>query len=315
MDNGMNSIKNHDASAKNKTRKRKGCLLWFLVVALAYVLLTLWAQWTPPVRGVVVDAETGQPIPNAEIIREGLGGSFFLEPRMWGWEESAKTDGRGKFSIGGTLKLSNAPLGGIDVPIPIKFINKVDLYVYHPDYVTSFTEIEIGKVGFTDRVVTRKESFEEKRILYESMRFKIKLTKPKTERDWVEKCDQDIRSYMQFQNQHRVDEWLFNDLVGYLERYPNGEKAGEYALLLLDRLAIGDSRANIDEEFRSGELDLEKIKLIIERNLRIIEAVSKVTPPSHPGVVVTFSDYNQRLEFVKNCTFYLQGKYGKGGDK
>ena len=69
MENGMNSIQSHDAYAKNKTRKRKGCLLWFLVVALAYVLLTLWAQWTPPVRGVVVDAETGQPIPNAEIIR------------------------------------------------------------------------------------------------------------------------------------------------------------------------------------------------------------------------------------------------------
>jgi hypothetical protein len=252
-------------------KKKHGCLRWFGILAGIYILLTLWMQWTPPVRGVVVDAETGKPIPGVEIIRQGYGGAI-SGIGIVSTAGCKKTDENGRFSIWGTLKSTMSTWWSYFVPIWA--IDKVDLYIYHPDYISSFTEVKIGKIGLTDRVVTRRESFEEKRLLYESMKFKIKLVKAQTERDWSEKCDQAIRSYMNFQDRHGVDEWLFNDLVKYLERYPNGNKAGEYL-----SKAVSVSLVKYEENEEATKEDQAKFA---KEARSLLDLANKVSAPKEP---------------------------------
>jgi hypothetical protein len=264
-------------------KKKHGCLMWFGILAGIYILLTLWMQWTPPVRGVVVDAETGEPIPGVEIIRQGNGGAI-SGIGIVSTAGCKQTHENGRFSIWGTLESTMSTWWSYFVPI--WSIERIQLYIYHPDYVTSFTEVEIGRIGLTDRIVCNHESFEEGRVLYESMRFKIKLAKPKTERDWSEKCGQAVRSYMEFQDHYGVDGWLFNDLVGYLERYPRGEKAWDYFTQLFPLTGGDYERRDIKTAYLEGKYTKKDVEEIYRRNKKLIELSEKVKEPDEYREVV-----------------------------
>lgn len=331
MDNGMNSIQSERVIVKNKVKKRIGCLLWITIFGAAYVLLTLWAQWTPPVKGIVVDVETGQPIEGVEIIRQGQGGTIAPTEKEYSWiscPNHTTTGKDGTFNIPGTFK---SGFGGDVQFTPTVWINEIGLYADHTEYVCSKSPYGKTHPAIVDAKKPYKPTtngweegrspygyaFYERRKLwfFRGYEYRIRLKRAETEEEWRAKCECALNVNFKFMQSEPAANWVFNDLVGYLERFPNGEKAGDIALILLDRLAIGDSRTNIDEELSSGELDSKKMELIMERNQKIIQVVSKVTPPSHPGVVVMFSDYEQRLESIKNCTLYLKEKLNKGDGK
>lgn len=278
------------------------------------------ARRTPAVAGKVVDIETGEPIKGADVSVQVFGFpsnpiAAIASPPKWQLAgDMLKTDSQGSFSFPSQvppLEDSGVSWWSYILWGPNKQTG-IGVNVYTKDHITVASDSE----GFEWKLDDFYETYfrgenNEKLVTVErerkgerSFEYTIKVKTAKTERDWEIKCKDTI---LHTGLGREPDEtWVFNDLVGYLERFPEGEKAGDYVLLLLDRIAHGDSEANIDWGVSSGELDQKAIPILIKRNEKIIELASKITPTNHPGEVVTFSNYEQRIKSVKNCTFYLK---------
>jgi|GEM_PF-3916609 hypothetical protein len=290
MDNGMNSIQNYSASAKNKTRKLKGCLLWFLIVAIVYVLLTLWAQWTPPVRGIVVDAETGKPIEGVEIIRQGQGGTIAPTEKEYSWTScpnNTTTSKDGTFNIPGTLK---SGLKGEIQLTPTVWIDELALYADHREYVCSNSPYGKTHPAMVDAKKPYKPTingweearspygyaFYERRRLwfFRGYEYRIRINKADTEEEWRAKCECAMNANFKFMQSEPTDKWLFDDLVGYLERFPDGEKAGRYLIK-----AINVSLLRYEEK----EAPTYEGMLVFSNEARLLlDLATKIPIPSEP---------------------------------
>ncbi len=318
-----------------KARLWKRAILWWFrgrwwakilkITALAVILYNVLAfilMWCPPVRGVVLDIETNRPIAGAIVQKSGVGPFVFYSEspggaRTGGAHAQAVTDGEGRFSFAGAFA-HPAPRthSWFDVLWPLQWLDTIGIKVWHRDYIgaSSFAEGLWWKARPADHSQTYCE-IRRSRIPVLGFRYIILLRKAATEPEWRVKIGSVNLGGIEG-GQAVEQERLFDDLTGYLERWPRGEKAGEYLLILMDQIADGDSPANIDYGLRGGELSKAAIPIILKRNRAILDLASRINPPQEPHrVVVTFANYEQRLEAIRQCTSYLETISSKGGGK
>ncbi len=287
------------------------------------------ARRTPAVSGKVVDIETGEPIKGADVSVQVFGFpsdpiAAIASPPKWQLAgDMLKTDSQGSFSFPSQVPpLKDSGVSPLSYIIwgPDEQIG-LGINVFSKEHITVSSQTD-GFEWTTDELYLhgpKQENGENaiivsrKKIKEHEYQYTIKIKRAVTEMEWESKCGMTILHTGL--GMEPDSEWLFRDLVGYLERYPEGKKAGDYALLLLDRIAKGDSPRNIDEEIDKKYLDKRLAKRIVERNQKILEVTSKIASPEYPRVVLTFSNYNKRRESVKKCTLYLQEKLLSGDEK
>ena len=304
MDNGMNSIQNDGVLLKEKAKKRKGCLLWLLVIGIAYVLLTLWAQWTPSVRGIVVDAETGKPIEGVEIIRQGQGGTIFPTEKVGAFvsdANDAKTDCNGFFKIRGTVRERS----GLIVLAPAAWIDEIILCANYPDYICSkspYARTLPGDVSGRRAYIETHEGWEKSKPsygkgyyerrrcwLFGGYEFIVHLVKARSEEDWRKKCECVLGINEGCVKIDLTEKWLFDDIVGYLERFPEGEKAGEY-------LCKAISSSLVRHERKKKLTKADKTKFVNEASI-LLHLSEKVKSPKAPWSLSV--EYDMRLKELK----------------
>ena len=200
------------------------------------------ARRTPAVSGKIVDIETGEPIKGADVSVQVFGFpsdpiAAIASPPKWQLAgDMLKTDSQGSFSFPSQvppLEDSGVSWWSYILWGPDKQTG-IGVNVYTKDHITVASDSE----GFEWKLDDFYETYfrgenNEKLVTVErerkgerSFEYTIKVKTAITERDWEIKCKDTI---LHTRLGREPDEtWLFNDLVGYLERFPEGEKAGDY---------------------------------------------------------------------------------------
>ena len=256
-------------------RKVAGGLVVLSCIA-GCVALVGWMQWCPSIKGVVLDKETGKPVAGAEIVRIGQGPLLLsAESHVFYDSEagSARTDAQGRFQIKGTAR--NA--GGSFVTLPPGWVSSVALNVYAEDYIPAEIHENVwGEHGQPPRYTATGGGWEEassgqavvkrRRSFFRGYQYVVELVKPKSEEDWQEKCRITTLFHDLYVPREFSDRWLFNDLTGYLERWPEGEKAGEYlGMAMFTALVAHEQSKNPgrEEERRFHEEDAKLLNLAL----------------------------------------------------
>ncbi|MGA9750649.1 MAG: hypothetical protein WBS54_02555 [Acidobacteriota bacterium] len=283
---------------------------------------------TPEVRGVVLDAQSGRPVVGADVGVTVFGFpsnplAGMASPPRWALAgEMLTTASDGTFILPsrcpsptatGVSWLSYLLWGPMQK-------RSIGILVYAPEYIPLISEahgfdwatdpwVAAASAGSGSVVkVTRTGS------LKAGFQYRLHVKRAVTQEDWEKKCA--LTKQIASSQGEPYQTWLFNDLTGYLERWPQGEKAGEYLLILMDQIADGDSPTNIDYSLRAGELSRAAIPIILKRNRAILDLASRMNPPQEPHrVVVAFANYEQRIEAIRLCTSYLETISIKGGGK
>jgi len=253
-----------------------GALLVIVYNLLAYVLM-----WCPPVRGVVVDGDTGLAIGGAEVLKaaEGpsirslaIGGGFF------GAKGSCSTDKHGFFSFPaqrGRLTLKETTLSV--AWWPIQWISEIHLAVWHQDYVGADSE----KAGLWWGRDELKGSngychVSRRRIPVLGYWYRIELKRPENEAEWRAKVGSVALCFDdETRNRRR-----FIDLSGYLERWPEGENAGRFLSALSDTAYLC-TPDRIEDDLSSKRLTKADLAMLYERDVLILEKLRQI-PSGNP---------------------------------
>lgn len=254
-------------------------LLIFAVVLLSYLALLAWMRWCPAVSGIVVDAETGAPIAGAEIVRVGEG-PFVISLESHVHYETpealAKTDSHGLFSVSPTLR---GNLGVLSF-VPYGWVNSIALNVYQTDYIPAEIHENVwGEYGNPSRykptwggwaeATTEKAVFMRRHRLFRGYEYRIQLTRPKNEQDWIVKCRHTIFMHDRYVSPEVSEQWLFDDLTVYLERWPGGEKAGDYYVEAWSTATLGTCDL-MREELSRGQITPAQLRIRCQRADKII---------------------------------------------
>jgi len=294
-----------DKSAHAKKR-RPGCLgalflwpfrgrWWVKALKLTFVAVILYNviafvfMWCPPVRGVVVDIDTGKPIRGAIVQKSASGPilTYSESPygaRTGGADAQMVTGPDGRFSFPGafahpTLKDTSA----FDVYWPFQWLDSIDLSVWQRDYIGA-SSFKIGMWWFRESP-ERSEGYcrvERYRIPFLGYRYRILLKKPATEAEWQVKISSvDLGGGVKRDEQEQ--QRLFDDLTGYLERWPKGERAGTYYSRLWETANLVPCSSYERDDFQKGNLSRERLKLYCKRAAKIIALADKFSGPP-PGM-------------------------------
>lgn len=221
------------------------------------------ARRTPAVSGKVVDIETGQPIAGADVMVVIHG--FPSDPAAAVASSGVfiaggdlKTDSEGKFLFASQtprIKDSGTTLMSYIFWGPEKQIG-IEVNVFSKEHITAASKTEgldwkedpFFESGYEGKNGDRFVRVSRKKQLKGEYQYLIETKKAVTEKEWQLKCHDTLLSC--HDPEQKGDEWLFNDLVGYLERFPDGEKAGEYLnkaiSISLARYERKDSPSNED---------------------------------------------------------------------
>lgn len=309
----MSVLQESTPANANETVGKLGCVgrLGVLVLVLIFFetalqLLFQYQRRCPPVSGVVVDRDTGEPIGGAFVTRQMLGMSrnpvYYLGgssgPTPLLPFASQETDRQGRFAFPADKTVmkpadSGDPfiyLYGPDIRQALRII------VYSADYVPVRSKEEgfdwkkeewlsldqehtsdmrnpkwkvIGPTGFS---VIRSGDFGA------GYHYRIEMVKAVTEAQWEEKCHDTWLLNSLYVSKDISDEWLFNDLAGYLERWPEGEKAGEYYALIWETAALGTCDY-VREALARGELTRARLRTRCERGERILSLTNRLRRP------------------------------------
>jgi len=189
----------------------------------------------PAISGQVLDMKTSQPIVGADVGACYLGPMRSLvapaRPIPIGGGGTAKTDAQGRFSF---------PASWLHVGSPLDFLigpqekTGIWMLVYSKDYVTCLSassgfnwKKDKSLLFYKDIRVDRK-----KRLL-NGFKYTIRTTRAESEEEWKEKANFTLKLSTRLPRQ-LADSWVFNDLTGYLQRWPDGKKAGVYIMKLVD---------------------------------------------------------------------------------
>ena len=290
----------------------------------------------PPVSGVVMDRDTGLPVPGAFVSRQmmganqnpssGLGGSSGPEPLLRFAERTTDEQGRFSFPADKTVLAGGfwEHLLGPDTREGIRLV------VYARDYLPACSEalgfgwtkeewkaIDWSKGPDTWRVVgpldfsaTRQGSLET------SYAYRIALIKAVTQAQWEEKCHETWLLNSLYIPKSISDEWLFNDLTGYLERWPDGEKAGEYYKQAWETANLSPCNPYEQDDFARGAISKEQMRIYCDRAAKIINLAESFTKPP-PGISEQWlreelADYRKQLS-CGEALLQKRGKVEKGG--
>ncbi|MGA9750651.1 MAG: carboxypeptidase-like regulatory domain-containing protein [Acidobacteriota bacterium] len=316
-------------------------LLVLLVGEGALQLLFQYQRRCPPVSGVVVDRDTGRPIAGAFVTRQMLGMSRNFLYYLGGSSgptpllpfAGVLTDAGGRFSFPAdrtVMKPSESGDPFIYVYGP-DIRHGIQLVVYSPEYIPVRSQEEgfdwkkeewlsldqehthdmrnpkwkvVGPTGFS---VTRSGN------LWTGYQYRIEMIKAVTEAQWEEKWHETWLLNSLYIPKSISDQWLFNDLTGYLERWPQGEKAGEYLECALST-GMGASCSYLRSELATGSITIEQLRVYQQRNALLLELGKRVSPPARGGIRYrSYQSSLQSLEATNKCIEEITGRRRMGG--
>ena len=166
---------------------------------VVYNVLAFYVMWCPPVKGVVLDIDTGKPIAGAIVQKSGEGPVMLpaeQERYAEGAEAQALTGPNGRFSLPpGTVRLGPGQYSWLAFILPAWF-NTVHVRVWQKDYIG----VDSSKEGLwwrRDKPYRVKGYCKVKRcrIPILGFRYKILLRKPVTEADRSEEHTSELQSH------------------------------------------------------------------------------------------------------------------------
>ena len=251
-------------------------------IYLFFVVITIWC---PPVRGIVVDAQTGKRIAGVQVHLQSRGVSLLgVEAGnmvLWGKMLKTTTGADGRFSFRGNAARSRLDEGSfLDVFSPFQWITRVQLTVWAPGYGTRIISMPsyFFLPWWAETNVSRKWSANRLRIPVWGFRTKILIDKPSGEEEWRKQCDFTIFAK---EEGFASDSWVFNDLTGYLHRWPQGKKARKYFESLLGTGLI-DSCQTLQEDWDNGKIKRSELEAQLKRSKTILSLHQKVAIVKEP---------------------------------
>ena len=263
-----------DKSAHAKKR-RPGCLgalfLWpfrgrwwvkalrlTLVAVILYNVIAFIFMWCPPVRGVVVDIDTGKPIQGA-IVQKSASGPFLIYSegpsgaRTGGADAQMVTGPDGHFSFPGAFAHpTREHYSAFDVYWPFQWLDAIDLSVWQRDFIGA-SSFEEG-MWWTQESPERSSGYckvQRIRIPILGFWYRILLKKATTQDEWEVKIGSvDLGGTAKGNEQEQ--QRLFDDLTGYLERWPKGEMGRQYLVDLYDQVMA------MAGPFCAGDIDAQR---------------------------------------------------------
>ena len=273
----------------------KSRLRWVVIAALAvsclYAFYMVWVLHYPAIRGVVVDQTTGQAIPGAEIYTTAQGYVFPQEKAvldMNGGSHAAVASG-GMFSFSGGVGMRWGLFW------PLQYVNGAGLEVYAREYMPiEFSEVNRITPG-SWRPTTCEETFRKegdwevfssvygtlkrRRLFLRGWTYRIEMIKAVSQEQWEKKCHETELLNSLYVPKEISDEWLFDDLTGYLERWPEGEKAGEHYKLLCETANLVPCNPYERDDFVKGRLTRARLQTYCARAAKIIALAEGFSKP------------------------------------
>jgi hypothetical protein len=260
-----------------------------------YMLYMAWVLHYPMLQGIVLDRLTGIPILSAQVYKAAQGSVFPSEKAVLGMggEDNVTVPANGVFSFRGGLGLSWGLLW------PFQNVDRVAIWVYAKDYIplelsepdsVSRESLEGGaywhsfkKDGDWEIFPSTSGTVKRRRLLGRGWTYRIEMVKAVTKEQWVEKCNRTLAFSSDFPSgrytQCPEDQWVFQDLVGYLDKWPEDEAAPHYMAALLQTGYVA-SCDYLNKQLISGEISSGTLLLLYKRNqeiLRLAEHVPRQT--------------------------------------
>jgi len=260
-----------------------------LVAVILYNVIAFFLMWCPPVRGVVVDIDTGKPIRGAIVQKFGEGPFIFPSEKIEGLhvagaDAQATTGANGRFSFPpAAVRPTPGKAGWLGTLYPFQWFNTVKVRVWEKDYIG----VNSYKKGLWWSKSNPRDSggyckVVRYRIPFIGFFYRISLKKAVTEKEWVTKIGSVNLSGLPLPQSKDVEQQrLFDDLTGYLERWPKGEKAGFYFQRLLET-GLVESCGTLRGDWRERKITRQELLKYYKRNKRILSLVSKVSMETEP---------------------------------
>lgn len=261
----------------------------------------------PPVHGIVVDGDTGEPIQGAEVCVETR--YTVLLPietaeNQRGARGSVITDRKGRFHISGANCLKAEEIkksfGLLIIP---KWANNVEARIYSKDYITQNAGSPPWAWFIYFISPTKPVILSRWRLPLLGYWCKIRMFKPVDEASWITKCEQTMRAH-QILSDDISGEWLFNDLEEYLERYPQGEKSGEYFNKVLEMTNI-ISCSYARDALRRGVITIEELEIHLMKATQHLHLAQKMKGPPKGIQGEKFLKSNEYRQEQINCVAEL----------
>lgn len=247
----------------------------------------------PAISGIVLDKATRRPIGGVKVMASVLGFSrnpiVGLAGSSGPWpvlpNKAVSTDEIGRFETpGGQVPLSGPDSGGDWRRLvgPPKTVC-TEVILYHPEFITVVERTRLEGLGpeysrFGDPPQATVGDVRRIGDYSSGYHYTIYLKRAQTESDWALKCKATILLADRFAEADR-DTMLFNDLTGYLERWPEGEKRDLYMELLLRTAKYFDP-----EDYDQARIGASVLDQYIDRDVQLLALMEKY-PILHPASV------------------------------
>jgi hypothetical protein len=195
-----------------------------------------WVLHYPAVGGLVVDQSTGQAIAGAEVYKAAEGYVFPQERDrlVRGGVGNVVVPVKGTFSFRGGVGLRWGSM------CLFQYVDRVALWVYAKDHIpvelseANNVTAESLRGGVYGKLFKKDGDWEVFPSPYGTFRrrhgflrgwiYKIEMVKTVSQEHWEAKCDRTLSLASESPSgttEHSAENaWLFNDLTGYLERWP-----------------------------------------------------------------------------------------------
>ena len=281
--------------------RSKSCLRRIAIGAVAvsclYAFYMAWVLHYPAVGGLVVDQSTGQAIAGAEVYKAAEGYVFPQERDrlVMGGVGNVVVPVKGTFSFRGGVGLRWGSMW------PFQYVDRVALWVYAKDCIpVELSEANnvtaeslrggvygksFKKDGDWEVFPSPYGTFRRKHLFLRGWIYKIEMVKAVSQEQWEAKCDRTLslasESPSETTEHSAENAWLFNDLTGYLERWPEGEKSPNYFSELLGTGYIA-SCDYLQEQWAFGTMRKDSLASLFVRNQTILQLAQKVTMQREP---------------------------------
>jgi hypothetical protein len=293
------------------------------------------ARKTPAVSGRVVDIETGVPIAGADVLVAIYGfpsnpiAAIASPPRWTLTRAYLKTDNKGEFFFPSEIPpLKNAGNSWWSYAVfgPDRQIG-IGVYVFPKDHVTvasrnegfDWNEDPLYLLGPKDEKGKPLINVLRRHNNQSAFEYTLKTKKAESEKEWEAKCASTLLHYQDVAHWESLDEpgktCLFNDLVGYLERYPQGEKAGNYMEEIRYVVApLGVSYLDEhDYSIDKRKVTKKDIELWINRKEQFLALYEKISAPlDKKKNPLTYDNWPKEIEKIKGQVHKLKEKVDSG---
>jgi hypothetical protein len=203
-----------------------------------------------------------------------------------GADAQATTGANGRFSFPpAAVRPTPGKAGWLGTLYPFQWFNTVKVRVWEKDYIG----VNSYKKGLWWSKSNPRDSggyckVVRYRIPFIGFFYRISLKKAVTEKEWVTKIGSVNLSGLPLPQSKDVEQQrLFDDLTGYLERWPKGERAGTYYSRLWETANLVPCSSYERDDFQKGNLSRERLKLYCKRAAKIIALADKFSGPP-PGM-------------------------------